>query len=225
MDSLVKISVAFQQGGMWMWVILLFQIAAIAITVERVVSLYFKRKPELLGQVDQFEDLIKKGQLKQVMENVKTVPSSLARVVSAGVAAAQGHGGKGEIQGKMDEVLLQENSLIEQRTGFLAMLANVGTLTGLLGTIVGMIKSFASISYANPAEKATMLSTGISEAMNTTAYGLIMAIPSLVCFAILTNRANKISEDLNQASLKVFNWLSYSYENIPVKASKNSISN
>ena len=126
-------------------------------------------------------------------------------------------GGRGEIQGKMDEVLLNENAKLEKRTGFLAMLANVGTLAGLLGTIVGMIKSFAAVTYANPMEKATLLSAGISEAMNTTAYGLIMAIPTLIMFAVLTNRTTQLSEDMNQGALKVFNWLSYSYEPVPAR--------
>ncbi|MEO0337550.1 MAG: MotA/TolQ/ExbB proton channel family protein, partial [Pseudomonadota bacterium] len=119
-----------------------------------------------------------------------------------------------EIQAKMDEVLLAENAKLERRTGFLAMLGNVGTLLGLLGTIVGLIGSFGSVASVNPVEKAAMLTQGISMAMNTTAYGLIMAIPALVMFAILQNRANRIAEDLNQGSLKVFNWLSFNYETV-----------
>jgi biopolymer transport protein ExbB len=98
------------------------------------------------------------------------------------------------------------------------MLGNVATLTGLLGTITGMIRSFAAVSQANPADKAALLSAGISEAMNCTAYGLITAIPALVAYAILQNRANHLSEDLNQAALKAFNWLSYSYDPVTLRA-------
>src|SRR5690606_31754007 len=86
------------------------------------------------------------------------------------------------------------------------------------GTITGMIKSFAAVSYANPSEKATLLAAGISEAMNATAYGLIAAIPALVGFAILQNRANRLADDLNHSALKAFNWLSYSYEPIGFKS-------
>ena len=114
-------------------------------------------------------------------------------------------------------VLIEENASLDKRTGFLAMLGNVATLTGLLGTITGMIKSFAAVSYANPADKAALLAAGISEAMNATAYGLIAAIPALVAYAILANRANNLSEDLNQSGLKVFNWLSYAYEPVGFK--------
>ena len=118
----------------------------------------------------------------------------------------------------MDEVLLQEQESLEKRTGFLAMLGNVGTLLGLLGTIVGLIKAFSSVSNVNPVEKAAMLTQGISMAMNTTAYGLIMAIPALIMYAVLQNRATSLSEDLMQASLRAFNWLSFHFE--PISVSK-----
>ena len=175
-----------------------------------------------MAAATEFESLIRKGDLQAVNEKAQGLEGthSIGRAIMAGVQAAINLGGKDEIQGKMDEVLLDENSKLEKRIGFLAMLANVGTLTGLLGTIVGMIKSFAAVTYANPMEKATLLSEGISEAMNTTAYGLIMAIPTLILFAILTNRATQLSEDVNQSALKIFNWLSYSYEPVPLKMTR-----
>ena len=100
------------------------------------------------------------------------------------------------------------------------MIANVATLAGLLGTITGMIKSFAAVSSANPMEKATLLSSGISEAMNTTAFGLIVAIPTLLIYAVLTNRSQRLAEDLNQAALKAYNWLSYSFNPLETKAAR-----
>ena len=219
MEILSKIAIAFMQGGLWMWVILLLQVVAVAIIIERVVALYVRRKPTQVAAVAEFEVLIRKGDLQAVKEKTRGLEGThpISRAIAAGVQAAMSLGGKDEIQGKMDEVLLDENAKLEKRTGFLAMLANVGTLTGLLGTIVGMIKSFTAVTYANPMEKATLLSAGISEAMNTTAYGLIMAIPTLIMFAILTNRATQLSEDINQSALKVFNWLSYSYEPVPAR--------
>jgi biopolymer transport protein ExbB/TolQ len=117
----------------------------------------------------------------------------------------------------MDEVLIAENAALDKRTQFLAMLGNVATLTGLLGTITGMIKSFAAVAYANPSEKAALLSAGISEAMNATAYGLIVAIPALLAYAVLINRTNSLMEELTQGALKAFNLLSYSYDPMTVK--------
>ena len=222
MDLFSTILSAFTQGGMFMWFILGLQVVSLAIIIERLVALYKKRKPQECEFSQQFETLIRKGDLDGVsgrLEKASSKEHPLIRVMQVGLRSASQRGGKEEIQGKMDEVLLEESFLVERNTGFLAMLANVGTLTGLLGTIVGMIKSFAAVSYASPTEKATLLSSGIAEAMNSTAYGLIMAIPTLIMFSILSNRTNVLTEDLNQAALRVYNWLSYAYEPVPLKTS------
>lgn len=217
MTFFTTISEAFLSGGVWMWVILGLQMVAIAIIIERSIFLFRKRDTTEKEFANTFKDSICKGDLKaaEALADQHMTTHPLAAVVKSGLKGAQHLGGRHEIQGRMDEILLQEQGAVETRTGFLSMLANVGTLTGLLGTIAGMIKSFAAIGYAEPAEKATLLSQGIAEAMNTTAYGLIMAIPTLIMFAVLSNRANNLTEDLHQGALKVFNWLSFYYE--PVK--------
>jgi biopolymer transport protein ExbB len=222
MDLMTKIALAFEHGGFWMWPILAIQVVSIAIVVERVFALYVQRKVNQATMAESFEDNIRRGELDTLIDKAakasKTFP--IARAALAGAKAAKFFGGKDEIQGKMDEVLLAENAQLDRRVGFLSMLGNVATLTGLLGTITGMIKSFAAVAYANPAEKAALLAQGISEAMNATAYGLIAAIPALVAYAILQNRSNHLAEDLNGSALKVFNWLSYAYEPVGFKPVK-----
>jgi len=215
MESIVH---AFSSGGIWMVAILAAHVVTIAIMIDRGVALFVVRTKGQKKLVQEFENEIKKGQLDKVIAKAKHMESQpLSAVVQAGAQAAMDMGGKDEIQAKMDEVLAHENEALEKRTGFLSMLANVATLLGLLGTITGMIKSFAAIGNASAMEKASLLSAGIAEAMHATAYGLIVAIPALVAFAILQNRANQLAEDLNQASLKAFHWLSYSYESVPSK--------
>ncbi|MCB0411112.1 MAG: MotA/TolQ/ExbB proton channel family protein [Bdellovibrionales bacterium] len=184
--------------------------------VERVMALYMARAESQRKMVDQFEVNIRKGEIEAVIAQAERYArrQPVANVVLAGAKSAKAFGGRDEIQSKMDEVLMDENSKLDVRIGFLAMLGNVGTLLGLLGTIVGLIQSFASVANVNAVEKAALLTSGIAMAMNTTAYGLIMAIPALVMYAILQNRANKLSEDLNQASLKAFNWLTYNFESV-----------
>ena len=223
MGFVTGFSEAFVSGGLWMWFILGLQITTFAIIIERVRALYLKRKPIQREIVARFENHIKTGDISKAFEEARETPTfnPIGRTVAAGAQAAMNMGGKEEIQGKMDEVLLEENQGFERRIGFLAMIANVATLAGLLGTITGMIKSFAAVSSANPMEKATLLSTGISEAMNTTAYGLVVAIPALIIYGVLTNRATELSEDLNQAALKAFNWLSFSYNPLAEKPSVN----
>jgi len=222
---LISISTAFSQGGIWMWAILAVQVVSIAIIIERVFHLYVLRKTSQKRVARHFEAPIKQGDLAQVIESSKRAGflNPIGAVTRAGAQAAVDMGGREEIQSRMDEVLLNENSKLETRTGFLAMLGNVGTLLGLLGTIVGLIKAFGSVADVDPVTKASMLTQGISMAMNTTAYGLIMAIPALVMYAILQNRANKLSQDLNQASLRVFNWLSFSYDSKPQRTRRRKV--
>lgn len=211
---------AFATGGIWMWFILGLQGVALAIIIERVVALYVKRRPQQRKTVQSFEAAIRSGQLQTVYDSSREQDSPVHRAVAAGTHAAMALGGKDEIQGRMEEVLLEENEQLEKRTGFLAMIANVATLAGLLGTITGMIKAFAAVSQASPTEKAQMLSQGISEAMNTTAFGLVVAIPTLLVYSILTNRSQALSEDLNQAALRVYNWLSYSFNPMESKSNQ-----
>lgn len=212
-----KIAMAFELGGFFMWPILALQLFSIAIMIERTYVLFFKRSKLNTEFLQNMETTIRKGDLDQVVERMKGQDNALASAILAGTQAAKNLGGKDEIQGRMDEVLIAENSTLEKRTPFLSMLGNVATLTGLLGTITGMIKSFAAVAFANPAEKAALLSAGISEAMNATAYGLITAIPALVAYAILTNRTNTLMEELTQGALKAFNLLSYAYDPMTVK--------
>jgi biopolymer transport protein ExbB len=208
---------AFRDGGIWMGFIMAAQMVSLAIIIERVFALYIMRKPNQKKIAQIFEKDIKSGQLDRVLNTAHTLGANnpIAVVASAGAQAAQDMGGKEEIQLKIDEVLLEEQSRLEKRTGFLAMLGNVGTLLGLLGTIVGLIRAFSSVGAANPAEKAMILSQGVSEAMYATAYGLVMALPALIMYSVLQNRANALSEDLSKASLKLYIWLGFNYESVP----------
>lgn len=219
MEMFTSVADAFRHGGIWMWVIFAAQIFSLAIIAERIFALYVSRKTHQKLIAKTFEDDIRKGNIDKVLSRAQKLDSSnaIAHVIQAGAQAALDLGGRDEIQAKMDEVLLEENARLEKRTGFLATIGNVGTLLGLLGTIVGLIDSFSSVANVNPVEKAALLSKGISMSMHCTAYGLIMAIPALVMYSVLMNRANALSEDLNQGSLMIFNWLSYGYESVPQK--------
>lgn len=222
MDFISNVALAFKQDGIWMWTIFFAQIASLAIVFERVSALYLGRSVNQKELAFEFEEDIKKGRLDKVLDKAKRFGRSnpLSEVVIAGTQAAMNMGGRDEIQAKMDEVLIHENTKLEKRTGFLAMIGNVATLLGLLGTIVGMINAFRSVANEDAMTKATMLSAGISTAMHATAYGLIVAIPALVMYSILQNRSQQVSEDLNHGALKVFNWLSYNYESVPQKKTK-----
>lgn len=220
MEFLSSLGRAFVSGdAFWMWIILAAQIVSMAIIIERVYALFLNRQPNQKDLVKVLTEEIRSGNLDKALRKAQSLSASqpLGVVASAGLQAALDLGGKEEIQMKMDEVLLEENSRVEKRIGFLAMFANVATLMGLLGTITGLIQSFAGISNANPAEKALILSQGISLAMNTTAYGLIVAVPSLIMYSVLQNRSNRLTEDLNKAALNLFIQLTFHYEAVPSK--------
>lgn len=224
MSMVTSISEAFSGGGIWMWAIMAAQIASIAIIIERVYALYVNRNPNQKQIAQAFEADIRKGQLDRVITRAQAMGKStpIAVVAQAGAQAAMDAGGKEEIQLKIDEVLIEEQSRLDQRTGFLAMLGNVATLLGLLGTIVGLIRAFASVSASNPTEKAALLSQGVAEAMYTTAYGLIVALPALTMYAVLSNRSNQLGEDLQKAALKLYILLGFSYESVPATSKKKS---
>ena len=217
---------AFSQGGIWMWAILAIQIVSMAIIAERVIQLYLLRKPSQRKWGSQLEGPIRSGNFQQALSLTHGGRRNpIGRVVSAGLKSAQSMSGKEDIRSRMDELLLVENEKLDKRTGFLAMLGNVGTLLGLLGTIVGLIAAFASVSALDPVEKSSMLTKGISMAMNTTAYGLIMAIPALVMYAVLQNRSESLKQDLNQAAFRAFNWMNFNFDQVGKKSAKKPLGN
>ena len=130
--------------------------------------------------------------------------ASMGKIAKIGCGLRASGAGDEEIQARMDETLATEISWIDRRTGFLAMYGNVSTLLGLLGTIVGMIHSFAAVASANPADRAMMLSKGISEAMNCTAFGLLTAIPALVAFAYFQNRTDRVVGALTESTTEIY---------------------
>lgn len=213
----------FTAGGFWMYPIMFVQIVSIALILERVIALYLRRQINARNIVSKFEDDIRNGQMDRVLSRSKSCGNKpLEVLLEVGVQSSTDMGGREELQLKMDEVLIEESGRVDQRIGFLSMLANVATLLGLLGTIVGLIKSFSSIGDASAAEKAKILADGVGEAMNATAYGLIVAVPALIAYAILQNRANKINDDLHKAALRMFIWFGFNVEAIPLKKARGS---
>lgn len=195
----------FQEGGIFMYFILAFGVLTAALVVERWMALYLRHAAAPADFRARILDFIGRGDFRGAENYCRSMPNSnLARVVATGCAIRANGGGEEELQGRMDESLTSEISRIDQRVGFLGMFGNVATLLGLLGTIAGMIHSFAAVASANPSDRATMLSAGISEAMNCTAFGLIVAIPALVAFAVFQNRTDKQVGSLTEETTRIF---------------------
>ena len=169
------IKLAFMQGGFFMYAILIISIFGLAIIIERFykVGLRFRLNTEkFMADIMEF---IKKGDIKKAIELCNRSDAILHLIIKPGLLK-NGKDPK-EIQSAIDEAILEQMPNISKRTDYLSMIANVSTLMGLLGTILGLIQAFQAVGYADAAQKGAMLAKGISMALNTTAFGLIVAIP------------------------------------------------
>lgn len=194
---------AFEEGGPWMYPILVLGIVVIFIVVERTYVLFIRTSSKREAFLSQMRSLIMSRNLDKAVQFASHDTSPLGKIVKAGLLKVN-HEDE-VVQSAMDEAALKEVPYLEKRTGFLPMLSNVATLMGLLGTIIGLIQSFAAVSSADAATKATLLSKGISEAMNCTAFGLIVAIPSLLFYAMLQSRTQRCIDDINAAAVNIVN--------------------
>lgn len=194
-----NIAEAFRHGGFWMIPIAVFQGVSFAVMFERVFVLFFKTKLNKEAVLAGLRERIFRGDVMGAIRFLSDQPQSpLTRILKAGLLEVR-HGEE-EVQAAMDEASMHEMPYLEKRTGYLSMISNGATLAGLLGTVLGMIKVFAAVAQVSAADKSTMLSAGISEAMNCTAYGLITAIPPLVVYSLLQGRTQAITDDV-QASV------------------------
>jgi len=200
MDSIAE---AFHEGGAFMYPIAALGLLVLAIVAERTWFLYIKTTSKRDLFLARMRSLILERNVGKAVQFANQEESPLGRIVKAGLVKV--NRSDDHVQAAMDEAALEEIPRIERRTGFLPMLSNVATLMGLLGTISGLIQSFAAVSDADAATKATLLSKGISEAMNCTAFGLIVAIPALVFYAFLQSRTQRVIDDINAAAVSIVN--------------------
>lgn len=212
----------FNEGGVFMYFILLFGIFTFSLIFERTFALFreAKRAPDHFRK--QILRCLLQGDLRGAESQAQALGAGtgLGEIALLGIRLRMNSAGEEELQARMDEKLSHEISRLDRRTGFLAMFGNVATLLGLLGTIVGMIHSFAAVASANPADRATLLSKGISEAMNCTAFGLIVAIPALVAYAVFQNRTDRLVGELSDGTTEIYHDLLFLAE--PARLSKAS---
>ena len=190
------------QSDKMMYVILAVFLIIVYFTVER--ALYLAKSSV---DVDKLMSLLKSqivaGNIRGAINTCEASPSPLTRIIAAGLRKAGGS--EHDVQQAMDEEALRELPKVEKRTGYLAMLSNLATLAGLLGTISGLITSFASVAGVDPSMKATMLAGGISQAMHCTFFGLLSGIVRLATYAWLNGKTQHILDGINQGSVETLN--------------------
>ena len=194
----------FQDGGLFMYPIVIVLAIGAAIAVERWLYLtnVASSNKSLWAKVTPY---IRSGKFKEAVSLTEKSSSDVASLLEYGLKRSTTTNSRDDIEKAMEESLMEIMPRLEKRTHYLATFANIATLLGLLGTIIGLIRAFTAVSGANPAEKADLLSASISVAMNTTAFGLMVAIPLLLVHTLLQTKTTELIDSLEMASVKFLN--------------------
>ena len=204
MDIFYAIVAFFSTGGIFMYPILIVFAIGVAIALERYVTLALvTKKNQTLW--DQVQPVLAEGDLTKAREMTSQDESTISQVLNMGLSLEGTVRRREDIEIAMEESMMEIVPRLEKRTPYVALASSIATLLGLLGTIMGLIQAFTAVANANPAEKADLLSASISVAMNTTAFGLMVAIPLLVVHAILTSKTGDIVDSLEMATVKALN--------------------
>lgn len=194
----------FQDGGFFMYPIALVLAVGIAISLERWLYLSFERIRNIKA-FEEFLPLLRTTDMEKMQLFTRENHAPITRIIGCGLDMMKVSRHRADIENSMSEGMLETLPKLERRINYLAVLANVATLLGLLGTIIGLISAFTAVSNANPAEKAQLLSQSISVAMNTTAFGLIVAIPLMVLHAMAQNKTTAIVTSIQMSAVKFLN--------------------
>lgn len=204
MDMYTTVISFFQQGGPFMYPIAVVLGIGFAISLERFFYLMNQMRVNR-RDYEKILPLLKQQRQREIAEVTRKSKSAMARIIADGMNRRSSSRRRSDIEYAMEEGLLEILPNIERRTPYLATFANIATLLGLLGTIIGLIAAFTAVANADPAEKATLLSQSISIAMNTTAFGLMVAIPLLLLHSVLQSKTAAIVESLEIAVVKFLN--------------------
>lgn len=211
MEFLLKLLHAFSPQSdayLFMWAILVTGVFSLSVIIERFI--YLQSKSGFRSEMF-IRDVLQNIQKDDVGSAVKMCDKgkrmALAGVVKAGLDEA--NTGAERIRNAIDEAMLKIIPLLEKRTGYLAVIGNVATLLGLLGTVYGLIMSFAAVGRPgiDAAQKSELLASGIATAMNSTFTGLSVAICSIMIFAFMKAKTQKIIDELDEYSVRVLNAL------------------
>ncbi|MBX2808578.1 MAG: MotA/TolQ/ExbB proton channel family protein [Cellvibrionaceae bacterium] len=203
-DVYSAVTVFFQDGGLFLYPIALVLVIGLAIALERWFFLSRQRAKNIKAFND-FLPLLRSTDVEKMQLFSRESQAQVTRIIACGLDMMKVSRQRADVENAMSEGMLEAMPQLERRTGYLAVLANVATLLGLLGTIIGLIGAFTAVADADPAQKSQLLSQSISVAMNTTAFGLIVAIPLLVLHALLQNKTAAIATSIEMSAVKFLN--------------------
>lgn len=204
-ESLIQWTARFMvEGGIFMWIIAVVWCAGIAIAAERLKA-YFKYNIDGTSLMGNIKKSVIGNQVQEAIQTCSESPALLSFVMKNGLKRA--NQSKEQIQDALEASILETVPKIERRLGYLALAANLSTLLGLLGTIQGLIQSFAAVAQAEASQKAQLLAEGIAVAMNTTALGLVSAISLMVVHSYLMARGEQMIQEIEENSVKLLDLL------------------
>lgn len=204
METYTTIVKFFQEGGFFMYPIALVMAVGAAVAVERYI--YLSRATSTNRKMwDQLMPALQSGKFPQAMSITAKSEVAICKILNYGLMRVKSARRREDIEMAMEEGLMEVVPRLERRTHYLSSFANVATLLGLLGTIIGLIQAFTAVAHAGAAEKAEILASSISVAMNTTAFGLIVAIPLLLVYSVLQSKTTQIVDSLEMAAVKFLN--------------------
>jgi len=194
-----------QHGGIFMWVILIIWGFGIAVAIERFSKLSFKFDVDGASFMNELQRYILSNDIQGAIRVCSGSVAALPKVLKSGLKRA--NSSEGQIQNAIDATALEVIPKVELRLNYLQLVANISTLFGLLGTIQGLIQSFAAVADADPAQKAQLLTEGIAKAMNTTFLGLLAAITIMMLHTFLSSKSEKIINEIDEFSVKLLDLL------------------
>jgi biopolymer transport protein ExbB len=194
----------FQDCGLFIYPSLLIMALGLAIAIERFMFLNRARN-ENRKVWAQVLPMLQNGRFKEAHGVTGQSDAAIGKIVNYGLTRMQSPGRREDLDAAMEEGMMEIVPRLEKRTHYIATFANVITLVGLLGTIIGLIKGFTAVAQVNPAEKAELLSASISIAMNNTAFALMVAIPFLLIHSFLQAKTSEIVDGLEAAKISFLN--------------------
>ncbi len=204
MSTFATIVKFFQDCGLFIYPSLLIMAIGVTIAIERYIFLSHARNQNR-KMWSQVKPMLENGQFKEVQGVTAKSDSAIGKIVNYGLTRMQSPGRREDFDAAMEEGMMEIVPRLEKRTHYIATFANVITLVGLLGTIIGLIKGFTAVAQVNPAEKAELLSASISIAMNNTAFALMVAIPFLLIHSFLQAQTAEIVDGLEGAKISFLN--------------------
>ena len=209
LEFLASVKQAWDAGGVFIYPIHVVAILSVAVAVERFYWLFIKSSMNVKAFLSHLSPSINRQDYQSAIQFCDSIQAPASRIAKTLLMRFMSRGSREDIEAMMESSLARESHPIERRTGYLAMLANISTLLGLLGTISGLILSFAAAARVDPTQKAELLARGISEAMNCTAYGLVVAIFSLLVYAFLQGKTQSLLDELKEVAFETRSMLPF----------------